>query len=157
MKFGRASRAVTVTLPEDVIARLSAMDADLSRAIVALVERTRGVPSRGLRPAELASYGTRSVIVVPQVNALKKLAGVQLVPVGANRALISLDHPHSIPRLELDIRDALDHGEVGRPERSTFEAVADILRRARSSADVDIQERTIIVLQARRHHRSQAR
>ena len=40
-KFGRPSRAVTVTLPEDVIGRLSAIDVDLGRAIVAVVQRRR--------------------------------------------------------------------------------------------------------------------
>ena len=33
-KFGRPSRAVTLTLPEDVIAALGRVDDDLSRAIV---------------------------------------------------------------------------------------------------------------------------
>ena len=37
-KYGRASRAVTVTLPDDVIARLGAIDADLGQAIVAAVK-----------------------------------------------------------------------------------------------------------------------
>src|SRR6266496_4942645 len=59
-KFGRPSRAVTVTLPEDVIARLSAIDVDLGRAIVAVVQRRRLRPA-AKRPAELESYGSRSV------------------------------------------------------------------------------------------------
>jgi hypothetical protein len=152
-KFGRPSRAVTVTLPEDVIARLSAIDVDLGRAIVAVVQRRRLRPA-AKRPAELESYGSRSVIVVPPVKALRQLAGVQLVPIGDNRALISLEHPHCIPQLELAIRDALDHDDVGRPERTTFEAVAAILQRARRAAGIDIGERTIIVLEAKRPRRS---
>ena len=38
-KYGRPSRAVTVTLPEDVLDGLEAIDADLGRAIVRLAER----------------------------------------------------------------------------------------------------------------------
>ena len=44
-KFGRPSRAVTVTLPEDVLTRLGVLDTDLGRAIVTLVER-RGARAR---------------------------------------------------------------------------------------------------------------
>src|SRR5712691_10101872 len=99
-KYGRPSRAVTVTLPEDVLASLGALDADLGRAIVKLAER-RGRPHvRPVRLAELASYGNHAVIIVNPANALKRLAGVQLVPVSNGRALISLEHPHSVPQLE---------------------------------------------------------
>src|SRR4029450_6993025 len=117
-KSGRPSQAVTVTLPTDVIARLGAIDTDLGRAIVALVEQApRTRRPRAGRPAELASYGSHAVIVVTPVNALKHLEGVQLVPIGEGRALISLEHPHGIPKLELDIRDALEHDDVRRPGR----------------------------------------
>lgn len=153
-KFGRPSRAITVTLPEDVIARLGTIDVDLGRAIVAIVEHSRRRKPGATRPAELASYGKRSVIVVPPVNALKQIEGVQLVPIGRNRALITLEQPHSIPQLELGIRDALEHDDVRRLERRTCEAVADILRQARLSGDVSIEERTIIVLAAKRQRRS---
>src|SRR3954469_5331852 len=100
-KYGRPSHAVTVSLPEDVLARLKHLDADLGRAIVTLVERTattaRATP---VRPAELAIYGRHAVIIVNPAKALKRLPGVQLVPAGNGRALISLEHPHSIPTLE---------------------------------------------------------
>src|SRR5213593_881212 len=119
-KFGRISRAVTVTLPDDVISRLNEIDVDLGRAIVAMVERKRARRRQVRRPAELSSYGNRSVIIVPPVHAFRRLAGVQLVPIGDNRALISLERPQSIPHLELSIRDALAHDDVGAPERLTF-------------------------------------
>ena len=38
-KYGRPSRAVTVTLPEDTLARLASVHADIGSAIVNLVER----------------------------------------------------------------------------------------------------------------------
>ena len=156
-KFGRASRPVTLTLPDDVIARLSAIDADLGRAIVALVEHARRPRPRVTRPAELASYGRHSVIVVTPGSGLEHLSGVQLVPVGKSRALISLDRPHSISKLELDLRDALEHDEVRPAERPTFEAIADILRHARHTEQIKIEERTIIVLESKRQRRSQER
>ena len=82
-KFGRSAKSVTLTLPHDVIERLGAMNTDLGRAIVSLVERTPGKPRRTRPPAEVATYGNRSVILVTPVRALTKLLGVQLVPVRA--------------------------------------------------------------------------
>lgn len=154
-KYGRSSRAVTLTLPEDVLGRLSAIDADVGRAIVTLVERDAPSRPRSIPPAETASYGGHAVIVVTPTKALKRLAGVQLVPVGNGRALISLEPPQSIPQLELDIRDAIERAKLRRPERQTLEAIADILRQARLSTNLTLEERTIIVLKAKRQRRSQ--
>lgn len=158
-KYGRPSRAVTMTLPEDVLTRLGSLDADLGRAIVTLVERNGAarVKAVAVEPAEIAHYGSRGVIIVTPVRALKRIAGVQLVPTGSGRALIALDHPHSIPQLELGVRDALDQGDVSERERQTLKALADILRQTRSSRVISLEERTIIVLESRRQRRRSPR
>ena len=152
-KYGRPSRAVTVTLPDDVLDGLGAIDADLGRAIVTLTEQRGNPRARRVGPAELATYGNHAVIIVNPANALKRLAGVQLVPVGDGRALISLEHPHSVPQLELSVLDAIEHGEMSARERQTLEAIADILRQARRSRTVILSERTIIVLESKRQRR----
>lgn len=152
-KYGRASRAVSLTLPEDVIRRLSAIDADLGRAIVTLAERSTPKRSRAPRPAEIASYGNHAVIIVTPVKALKRLAGVQLVPVGNGRALIALERTHSIQQLELEIGDVIEHNNVPLPDRQALKAIADILRRTRRSREVSLEERMIIVLESTRRRR----
>ena len=153
-KYGRPSHAVTLTLPEDVLSRLGTVDADLGRAIVALVERKGPSRARSRRPAaEIARFGSHAVIVVTPVKALKRIAGVELVPVGDGRALISLEHPHSVPLLELGVRDAIERGAISQLERRTLEAVADILRHTRSSRGMSLEERTIIVLESKRQRR----
>jgi hypothetical protein len=152
-KYGRPSHAVTVTLPEDVLARLRAIDADLGRAIVTLVERRGTKRPRNGRPAEVAAYGNRAVIIVNPAKALRRLPGVQLVPAGNGRALISLDHPNLIPRLELDARDAAGASDISESERQSLEAIADILRDARHSRGVSLKERSIIVLESKRQRR----
>ena len=157
-KYGRPSHAVTVTLPEDVLARLKAVDTDLGRAIVTLVESqkataTRAARSSVVRPAEIAAYGNQAVIVVDPARVLKRLPGVRLVPVGNGRALISLEHPNSVPQLELDVRDAIDASGVDNGERQTLEAIADILRQTRRSRRVTLKERSIIVLESKRQRR----
>lgn len=152
-KYGRPSRAVTLSLPEDVIDRLATIGGnDLGRGIVALAERHAPSPAaRG--PAEIESYGKRAVIVVTPVRALRRLSGVQLVPIGGGRALISLDHPHLLPELELNIRDAIERSAAG-AERKALEAIAAILRRAREAHSITLEERTIIVLQSKRRRRA---
>ncbi len=149
-KYGRPSRAVTVTLPEDVLAHLGAVNSDLGQAIVKLVEEQPVLRPQARRSAELSSYGNHAVIVVTPVKALKRLPGVQLVPIGNGRALISLQAPHSIPQLELDLRDAMERARPGHPERQTLEAIAEILREARLSRGVSLVGRTIIVLESKR-------
>lgn len=147
-KYGRPARAVNITLPEDILARLSEMDQDLGHAIVSLVERRpRAHGVHRVRPAEIARYGSHAVIVVTPTRTLRKLPGVQLVPVGQGRALISLRSGRSVPQLELDLRDAI---EQAGGDRATLEALADILQRSRRSNDVSLEERTIIVLEAKR-------
>jgi len=151
-KFGRPSRAVTVTLPEDVLSRLAGLDADLGRAIVALVQRRRASVRevKPVKPAALASYGHHAVIIVTPVQALKRIAGVQLVPIGDGRALISLRPTYSIQDFELELGDALARGAGNTLERRTLGAVLEILRETRRSRRVILEERTIIVLGAKR-------
>jgi hypothetical protein len=149
-KFGRASRAVTVTLPEDALARLASIDPDLGRAIVASVDRMARPRARITPPAELATFGKHAVILVTPIKALKRIAGVELIPIGRNRALIALDGAHQIPRLELDIRDAIERNGTNPVERRALESLADILRDARLSHRLTVEERTIIVLESRR-------
>jgi hypothetical protein len=92
--------------------------------------------------------------VVNPGKALKRLPGVQLVPAGNGRALISLDHPNQIPRLELDVRDAMEATDISGGERDALGSIADILRRARHSTGMALKERSIIVLESKRQRRA---
>lgn len=152
-KYGRPSRAVTVTLPEDVLAKLATVDVDLGRAIVTVTEGQRP-PRPVVRSAELANYGRHAVIVVTPLKALKRLPGVELVPVANGRCLISLARPASIHALELGIRDAIESSGTESVEREALDMIAEILRHARASREVTLEERTIIVLAARRARRA---
>jgi hypothetical protein len=147
-KFSRPSRGVTLTLPEDVIAALQGIDADLSVAVVRLAERV--APETQYARAELVHYGGRSVIIVPRSQVLKERTGVELVPLTDGRALMAFDNRLSIPQLELHIGDALADPIIQGPDRAMFEALADILKNARRSERVELRQRNIIVLQSTR-------
>ena len=145
-KYGRPSRAVTVTLPEDTLARLASVHADIGSAIVNLVERKTSMRVPPMRAAEITRYGSHAVIVVTPSPTLRRLRGVHLVPVADGRALISLAASTSILSLELQVRDALEHLEPGNRDRDGLESVAEILRRGRGDRGFTSEPRTIIVL-----------
>jgi hypothetical protein len=146
-KYGRAARAVTVTLPEDVLGRLSTINADIGTAIVHVIERKRRSRVDPVAAAEISRYGKHAVIVVTPVRALRRLKGVQLVPIGEGRALISLDSTHSVAELELQLRDAMEDSKTKRQEREALELIAEILRGARGGHR--LETRSIIVLAAK--------
>jgi hypothetical protein len=153
-KFIAPSRAVTLTLPEDVISALGAIDSDLSRAVAQVMQPLMG--GKPHAPAELAVFGRRAVIVVHPSRTLERQIGVDLVPLPDGRALISFDQPMTIPQLELLLQDAIDRHELPPEDQRTFEAIADILRTARRSNTVTLRQRNIILLEASRGTRAAA-
>lgn len=152
-KYGRPARAVTVTLPEDTLARLSAIHADVGSAIVSLVERRTSSRAAAVRPTEVSRYGNRAVIVVKPSQTLKRLRGVQLVPVGDGRALISLAASTSMSSLELQVRDAVEQLAPQHQDREGLQALADILRQTRGARSATAEARTIIVLASKPRRR----
>jgi hypothetical protein len=151
-KFTGPSRPVTLTLPLHVIVALSAIDADLSRAVVRVAQPE--LARRPHPPAELTTFGSRAVIVVNPSRTLERRTGVGLVPLPDGRALISFDQPTTPAALELLIADALEDDALPRADRAIFEGIAEILRNARRSCDVSLRQPNIIVLEGRRHRRA---
>ncbi len=151
-KFQAPSHAVTLTLPDHVIKALEGLDGDLSRAVVRLTQPE--VAKQPHPPAELASFGSRAVIVVNPTRTLEQHTGVHLIPLPDGRALISFDAPLTIAELELMIEDAIDDHRLSASDQSVFKAIADLLRAARRSRDVELRQRNIIVLESRRATRA---
>lgn len=145
-KFAAPSRAVTLTLPDDTLARLAAMHHDISHAIVRLCDMQR--PASTSRPAaELTMYGRRAVITIRPTPSLERRVGIDLVPLPNGRALISFDQPKTIPDLELTLNDVLEDRTLTNEERQVFESIRTILKEARRSNDVLLLRRNIIVLE----------
>ena len=136
---------MTLTLPLDVIEALSAVDADLSRAVVRIAQPELG--RRPHLPAELASFGNRAVIVVNPSRTLERRTGVGLVPLPDCRALISFDRATTPAALELKLDDALEDATLPAKDRAVFEGIVRILKEARRSGDVELRQANIIVLE----------
>lgn len=144
-KFMAPSRAVTLTLPENVIAALETVDPDLSRAVVRVAQ-----PELAKAPhpaAELAVFGRRAVIVVNPTRTIEQRTGVFLVPLTDGRALIAFDETMTPARLELKIQDELESHDLSDEDARLFENVRDLLREARRSKRVVIRQRNIMVLE----------
>ncbi len=146
-KFLGSSRAITLTLPEQVIAALRGIDEDLSRAVVRLAQPQ--MKKQPHAPAELAAFGRRAVIVVNPTRTLEERTGVGLIPLSDGRALISFEQTTTIEQLELMLWDAVDNRGLPAEDQRVFEAVAQILRSARRSDAVALRQRNIILLESR--------
>lgn len=144
-KFTSPSRAVTLTLPENVIAALEAVDRDLSRAVVRVTQPE--LARRPHPPAELAVFGRRAVIVVNPTRTLEQRTGVMLVPLSDGRALIAFDEAMTPARLELRLQDELEDSALSQDDRTILEAVHRLLKDSRRSRSVSLQQRNIIVLE----------
>ena len=153
-KFIAPSRAVTLTLPENVLEALDALDHDLSRAVVRMAQPE--MAKRAHPPAELVTFGRRAVIVVNPSRTLEERTGIVLVPLSDGRALISFDESMTIARLELRIQDALEDRELPEDDARIFKSIEEILKMARRSGDVTLQQRHIIVLESSQPARRRA-
>ena len=153
-KFNGPSRAVTLTLPENVLAALGALDHDLSRAVVRVTQPE--LAKRPHPPAEVAMFGRRGVIVVNPSRTLEERTGIVLVPLSDGRALISFDESMTVARLELSIQDALEDRELPQEDARIFKSIEEILKTARRSGAVTLQQRHIIVLESTRPARRRA-
>ena len=140
-KFNRPARAITLTLPEDTIAALQAIDKDVSRAVVRAVQPLMENPPQPA--AELTSIG---VVAVPPSRAFRDRVGVELVPLFDGRALISFDEQVSISEIELRLRDAIDDPTCEADTRQVFEEIVDILSTARRTEGVSLKRRSIIMV-----------
>jgi hypothetical protein len=146
-KFSRPSTAVTLTLPDDVIATLQTLDTDLSRAVVRAVQPLTARSSRAT--VELKIFGDQTaVIVVPPSRSLKELPGVGFVPLWDGRAMLSFDDGISMAEFELRLGDALVSPTLPAADRVVFRELAAILRTVRLGDGMAATQRSIIVLHA---------
>jgi len=145
-KFGRPARAVTLTLPEDVITTLHAVHVDLSHAVVRLVQSGGQWPTPSRSPAELTRFGSNALILVEPIATLVRFPGIELAPLSDGRALILLDPATSPLDLEVGLRDTIEEGRVRQRDRVTAEAVVRILKTARRSKGCGVTQRSVIVV-----------
>jgi hypothetical protein len=146
-KFGRRSQVVALTLPEEVIAGLRKIDADLGWAVVRLFEdKTRRAPAAQTERAVVQLVGIaerRSLIVVNRAE-FTRLPGVTMVPVSPTRAFLSLEPGLGMSDLELAVTDRLDEEAIDERERKALTRLRAQLRRWRRDRALRFHTRAII-------------
>lgn len=153
-KFGRPSEVVALTLPEEVVRGLRTHHPDLAWAIVTMFEKRRpavaGTPQRDVELVTIA--GRRSLIVVNR-SMFKRLPGVQIVPLSAQRAFLALDPGRGMGDLEVAVLDRLESTTIGGRERKALAGLRSALRTWRHDRTLRFETRTIIMVERVRTRR----
>jgi hypothetical protein len=123
---------VTVTLPEETLARLAELDGDRALAIVRATElAVASLEGRGVPAVEVQEVSTKTgVITVPASPALLALRGVRLIEIRPSRYLIVLEPGTALAEVEVSVLDAL---EGLAPEGQDHAVLTELLRSLRAS------------------------
>jgi hypothetical protein len=155
-KFGRPSRVVAVTLPQDAIDRLRRINRDLGWAIMTLVDKeAAGAPpprlsDQMLEPdVELVAVADRRSLIVINREHIRHLPGVNLIPLRGNRAFVALDIDRGMSDLELAVSDRLDEPTLDGAEAHALEDLRAQLTHWRRDHDLKFHRRAIIVVERR--------
>lgn len=152
-KFGRPSRVVALTLPEDALDRLRRVHRDLGWAIVKLLDqvpRRAATRDEDVQPdVELVTVADRRSLIVVNREVIKNLPGVNIIPFSGNRAFLALDIDRGMSDLELAVSDRLGDPAVERIERRALAALRARLTTWRRDHDVQVHTRAIIVVERR--------
>ena len=150
LKFGRPARTVAVTLPEDVIAALRAMNPDVGRAIVAVVGARRDARpalTTGEPIVDVAKTGRRQSLIVVHPKSFPALPRGSLMQISADRAFIALEPGAGLADLEVAVIDRLAQPRVASAERTGLLTLRRALRNWRTDRRVTVVERAIVVLE----------
>ena len=146
-KFGRPGQVVALTLPEEVVAGLRRIDADVAWAVVRLYEKeARRAP--GPQPeravAELVRIAERRSLIVVNRADFSRLPGVTIVPVSPSRAFLALAPGLGMSDLELVVSDRLEDDGIDDRERKALTRLRAQLRRWRRDRGLRFHTRAII-------------
>jgi hypothetical protein len=152
-KFGRPSRVVALTLPEDVLDRLRRVHRDLGWAIVKLLDKDvhPASPRRAeIQPdVELVTVADRQSLIVVNREVIKDLPGVNIIPLSGNRAFLALDINRGMSDLELAATDRLGEATLDRRERLALGKLRTQLTAWRRDGTIHCHTRAIIVVERR--------
>jgi hypothetical protein len=151
-KFGRPSRAVALTLPEDVIQALRRVHRDLGWAIVKLLgDEGGGATARQKKEAqpdvELVAVADRRYLIVINQEAIRSLPGVNIVPLSGTRAFLALDVDCGMSDLELTVLDRLRQATLEPRERQALTTLRTQLGGWRGDAKLQVHTRAILVVE----------
>jgi hypothetical protein len=156
-KFGRPARLVALTLPEDTIHGLTAINPDLARAVVALVDRTSGRSTQLMdevdAPVTLAHVSDTRALIVIDPKIFREIPGCAVIPLSEGRAFLALDPGRTLADLELAVADMVDDDELSQAERDALNALRQSLREWRRDESLSFHTRSIVLVERAGWHR----
>jgi hypothetical protein len=137
-KFTGPRRPVTVTLPENTLARLTTVDPDRARAIVRVTDAAMPLDAKPDKQVELvAVMPGLAIIIVGPSQLLQKIEWLRLVEVAPMRFLLTIPLGTSIDSLELAIIDLLEDAKpYNNWEHSLLSQLRDLIRRVRRRGEL---------------------
>jgi hypothetical protein len=149
-KFGRASRVVALTLPEDVLSALRHVHPDPARAIVKLVEGSPEKTNDRHDPkplAELVAVGSRRSLIVVDRWAFQNIPAVSLIPISDDRAFLAFEKGKDSGVLELELIDRLEKPAANRAEHAALKELRTCLRECRHDPALKFLFKSILILE----------
>jgi len=150
-KFGRPSRVLALTLPEDAIDRLRQVHRDIGWAIVKLLDKasqSKSARGENTQPdVELVTVADHRSLIVVNRELIRHLPGVNILPLHGNRAFLALDIDRGMSDLELAVSDRLADPTVGRRERQALATLRTQLATWRRDHGLQFHTRAIIVVE----------
>ena len=81
-------------------------------------------------------------------RTLEKYTGAELLRLSDGRAILSFAEDVSLADLEIRLYDALAEPALRATDRTLFEQLVTLLRRARTGDGIELKERRIVLLEA---------
>jgi hypothetical protein len=142
---------VALTLPEDTIQGLKAIDADLAKAVVALVDRAQGRTTTPIgewdAPVSLAHVNDSRALIVIDPSIFRDIPGCAVIPLSEGRAFLALDPGGTLADLELAVADMLDEEAGHSGEREALAALRQALREWRHDDSLSFHTRSIVLVE----------
>lgn len=148
LKFGRPTRPLSISLPDDVIEWLESLDPDPAWAIVGLFEKARSRhASTGPRvPAELVQLPGKRALILVTPDVFDGLSGVSVIRLSDGRGFLALQPGKGYADLELAVVDMIDAVNVSPERRKALVEIRKQLREWRQSGLV-FEARSILVVE----------
>jgi hypothetical protein len=150
-KFHGARRPVTVTLPEDTLARLASIDADRARAIVKATNAALAGGDGKRNIVELVEVAPDvSIVIVEPSRVLRGISWLRLIEVAPLRYMIALPQGTAVDSLELTLVELLEGShDMDAREISMLKQLRDLMRKSRRRGDLSKAEIMIVDTRAK--------
>jgi hypothetical protein len=132
-KFEEPRRPITVTLPENTLSQLAAIDPDRAQAIVKATNAAAPLDAKRQKAVDIVEVMPgMGIIVVGPSRYLQKIKWLRLVELAPLRFLLTIPSGTAVETLEVAIIDLLENLKPHEKwERSMLEELRDLMRTLR--------------------------